>query len=196
VTGAGSTWSPPNTARNPSPHLREVRFYRLLFGFSFTLSFRQSEATRNPSFFYGNLNLPGAPPYACEKVLRVPGADSTCTRSRPGAGFTARSIERRIPHCICARLGFCLLLFGFSFTLSFRQSEATRNPSFFYGNLNLPGAPPYACEKVLSVPGADSTWSPPYTTRNPSALSDFPPVSGFPFALFSHFPRLVLPHLA
>src|ERR1700730_15233628 len=39
--GAGSTWSPRNT-------------------------------TRNPSFFYGSLNLPGAPPYACEKVLRVP----------------------------------------------------------------------------------------------------------------------------
>ena len=38
----------------------------------FTLSFRQSEATRNSSFFYGTLNLPGAPPYACEKVLRVP----------------------------------------------------------------------------------------------------------------------------
>jgi hypothetical protein len=38
----------------------------------FTLSFRQSEATRNPSFFYGNLNPPGAPPFACEKVLRVP----------------------------------------------------------------------------------------------------------------------------
>ena len=60
-------------------------------GLGFTLSFRQSEATRNPSFFYGTLNLPGAPPYACDKVLRVP-----CPQLHRGQGFALFEHSRSI----------------------------------------------------------------------------------------------------
>ena len=169
----GSTWSPLNTTRNPSPLLGRGSILSFIFWILLyvviptersrvrALLGARSIKTRNPSFFYGNLNLPGAPPYACEKVLRVTGADST---------WSPLNRTKNLSSHLREGFGFYRLLFGFSFTLSFRQSEATRNPSFFYGNLNLPGAPPYACEKVLRVPGAGSTWSPLNRTRNRSPV--------------------------
>ena len=62
------------------------------------------------------------------------------SEQRVRALLGARSIQRGIPHCICARFVFYRFFFGFCFTLSFR------------------------------APGAGSTWSPLNTTRNPSAV--------------------------
>ena len=60
----------------------------------------------------------------CITVDGVPCSSSRSTGERVRALLRPRAIQRGIPHCIARDSVFIALLFGFCFTLSFRQSEA------------------------------------------------------------------------